>query len=409
MYTPVFFVIISILVVSFLFERFLNILEIRNMKTTIPDELSDVYDSEKYDKQQRYQRTNSKFGLITSSFSFILTLLMFVLGGFAWVDNLIRAYTENYILITVMFFGVIMFASSILNIPFDIYDTFVIEEKFGFNKTNVKTFILDLIKGWLIGAIIGGLLLTLFVWFYQQTGDLFWLYTWIAVTVFSVFMSMFYSNLIVPLFNKQTPLEEGELRDAIEKFSTKVGFKLNNIYTIDGSKRSTKANAYFTGLGPKKRIVLYDTLINDLTIDEIVAVLAHEIGHYKKKHTVKGMLLGIVQTGITLYILSLFIGSPQLSAALGSNQPSFHLGLIAFSVLYSPLNMFIGIVMNIFSRKNEYQADRFAKENFDSEPLINALKKLSRNNLSNLTPHPANVFVHYSHPTLLQRFRALKG
>jgi STE24 endopeptidase len=408
MYNNVFFIIITVLVLSFLFNRIISILEIRNMKTAIPDELSDVYDSEKYEKQQRYQQTNSKFALLSSSFSFLITLSMFVFGGFAWVDEWVRGFSDNDMVITLLFFGVIMLVSGIINIPFSLYDTFVIEEKFGFNKTKPMTFFMDLIKGWIVGGIIGGILLTVFIWFYQQTGTLFWLYMWLVATVFSIFMSMFYSNLIVPLFNKQTPLQEGKLRDAIESFAQKVGFKLNNIYTIDGSKRSTKANAYFTGLGPKKRIVLYDTLIEDLSEEEIVSVLAHEIGHYKHKHTSQGMIIGILQTGLTLYILSLFIASPALSAALGSETVSFHLGLIAFSILYSPLNMILGILMNMLSRKNEYQADHYARKHFDAEPLIRALKKLSCNNLSNLTPHPLKVFVQYSHPTLLQRIRAMK-
>jgi STE24 endopeptidase len=301
-----------------------------------------------------------------------------------------------------------MFASDILNTPFSIYDTFVIEEKFGFNKTTPKIYVLDKIKGWLLSAIIGGGILALIVWFYETVGELFWVYTWIAISAFMIFMSMFYSSLIVPLFNKQTPLEEGELKDEIQGFSSKVGFKLQNIFVIDGSKRSTKANAYFSGLGAKKRIVLFDTLIKDLSVREIVAVLAHEIGHYKKKHTLISIVISILQTGITLYILSLFINNPELSKSLGSDIPSFHLGLIAFGVMYSPVSTIIGLAMNIFSRKNEYQADKFADDNFDGEELISSLKKLSRNNLSNLTPHPAYVFFHYSHPTLLQRIRAIR-
>jgi len=221
-------------------------------------------------------------------------------------------------------------------------------------------------------------------------------------------MVLFYSNLIVPLFNKQTPLPEGELKSAIEEFASKVGFKLDNIFVIDGSKRSTKANAYFTGFGSKKRIVLYDTLINDMTTKELVAVLAHEIGHYKKHHVLWSLLLGILQTGVVLFIFSLFVGSRELSAALGVESPSFHIGLIAFGILYSPISMITGLAMNIFSRKNEYQADAFAATNYSAEELSSALKKLSVKNLSNLRPHPAYVFFHYSHPTLLQRLNALK-
>jgi STE24 endopeptidase len=236
---------------------------------------------------------------------------------------------------------------------------------------------------------------------------MFWIYAWLLAITFTIFMAMFYSSLIVPLFNKQTPLEEGELRDAIKRFTDKVGFKLVNVFVIDGSKRSTKSNAYFTGLGPKKRIVLYDTLINDLSTEEIVAVLAHEIGHYKKRHIYLGLLIGIIQTGLTLFIFSLLISNSSLSAALGGDQPSFHLGLIAFGILYSPISLLTGIMLHQISRHNEYAADRYVKENGDAEALISALKKLSSKNLSNLTPHPAYVFFHYSHPTLLQRIKAL--
>jgi STE24 endopeptidase len=265
------------------------------------------------------------------------------------------------------------------------------------------------LKGYLLGAIIGGGLLALIIYIYQLTTSSFWIYAWLVVSGFSIFMVLFYSNLIVPLFNKQTPLPDGELKSAIENFSDKVGFKLDNIYVIDGSKRSTKANAYFTGFGSKKRVVLYDTLINDLTTNELVAVLAHEIGHYKKHHVLWSLLLGILQTGIVLFIFSLFVGSSELSAALGVNTPSFHIGLIGFGILYSPISMVTGLAMNIFSRKNEYQADAFAAKYFDASELRSALKKLSVKNLSNLRPHPAYVFFHYSHPTLLQRLNALKA
>jgi STE24 endopeptidase len=255
--------------------------------------------------------------------------------------------------------------------------------------------------------IIGGGVLLLITWLYQVTGNYFWILAWLAISIFSLLMNMFYSNLIVPLFNKQKALEDGELRDAIERFATKVGYNLKNIYVIDGSKRSTKANAYFSGLGPKKRIVLYDTLINDLSEDEIIAVLAHEIGHYKKKHTTQGLVLSIVQTGIMLFLFSKFVTIPALSQALGGQTASFHIGLIAFGILYSPLSMLLGILTNSISRKNEYEADAYASKNHRKEAMISGLKKLSKNNLTNLTPHSAYVFFHYSHPTLLQRIRAI--
>jgi STE24 endopeptidase len=407
-FNAVFIIIVTILIADYALERYLDYLNTRKWSTELPDELKDVYDAEQYKKQQEYKRVNERFSLLTSTFSLLLILLMLFLGGFRLVDGWARDISQHYILIVLVFFGILAVASDILTTPFSLYDIFVIEERFGFNKTTPKTYILDKVKGWLLGAVIGGGILALVVWFYQLTASSFWFYAWILATVFSIFIAMFYSSLIVPLFNKQTPLEEGELRDSIKAFSDRAGFKLDNTFVIDGSKRSTKANAYFTGLGPKKRIVLYDTLLKELSTQEIVAVLVHEIGHYKKKHTLTGILAGIVQTGITLFILSLLVANPALSAALGGNEPSFHLGLISFGILYSPISLLTGLLMNYVSRKHEYAADHFVKENYDAEALIAALKKLSSKNLSNLTPHPIYVLFHYSHPTLLQRIQALR-
>lgn len=403
-----FYTIIGLLVADFLFERFLEYLNSTQWSDELPEEIKDIYEEKEYLKQQAYEKANYKFSIFSSGFSFVLILLMFLVSGFAIVNSWAVAITGNSIIVALIFFGILMLASDLLTTPFSLYDTFVIEQKFGFNKTSVRTFIFDKLKGYLLGAIIGGGLLSLIIYIYQLTTDQFWIYAWIVITAFSVFMVLFYSNLIVPLFNKQTPLPEGELKSAIESFAGKVGFKLDNIYVIDGSKRSTKANAYFTGFGAKKRIVLYDTLINDMTTNELVAVLAHEIGHYKKHHVVWNLLIGILQTGITLFLFSLFVGSPDLSRALGVEQPSFHIGLIAFGILYSPISLIVGLAMNIFSRMNEYQADAFAAEHFGAQELASALKKLSVKNLSNLKPHPLYVFFHYSHPTLLQRLQALK-
>jgi STE24 endopeptidase len=301
-----------------------------------------------------------------------------------------------------------MISSDVLTTPFSYYKTFVIEEKFGFNKATKKIFWMDKIKGWLMSIVIGGLILSLIIWFYTKTGKNFWLYAWVLVAVFTVFMNMFYSTLIVPLFNKQTPLEDGELKTEIEKFALKADFNLDKIFVIDGSKRSTKANAYFAGFGKTKRIVLYDTLINDLTTDEIVAVLAHEVGHYKRKHIIFNLISSVLLTGFTLYILSLLIDSQLLSNALGVSIPSFHIGLIAFGILYSPISEITSLMMNYISRKFEYQADDYAKEYFGAEPLISSLKKLSKNSLSNLTPHKTYVFMNYSHPTLRERIVNLR-
>ncbi|RPD90756.1 M48 family peptidase [Aureibaculum marinum] len=404
----VFNIIIGILIINFIVDKYLDYLNAKHFDDAIPPLLNDVYDQEEYLKSQAYKKENFKFSSITGAFSFLLTLAFFYFDGFAYVDQLARGLSDNEMVITLLFFGIIMFASDIITTPLSYYQTFVIEEKYGFNKTTKKLFFIDKIKGWLLMIIIGGGILALIFWFYQQTGQNFWIYTWIFMAVFSIFMTLFYSSLIVPLFNKQTPLEEGELKTALENFAQKVGFNLDKIFVIDGSKRSTKANAYFTGFGKKKRIVLYDTLINDLEINEIVAVLAHEVGHYKKKHVIFNMISSILLTGVTLYILSFFIDNKLLANALSVSESSFHIGLIAFGVLYSPISEITGLIMNIFSRKFEYQADAYAKTHFGAKPLISSLKKLSKNSLSNLTPHKAYVFMHYSHPTLLQRIKAMQ-
>lgn len=409
MYNTVFIVIVTIIIFNFVLERVLGFLNTSRMDSELPEEVKDVYEPEQYKKSQEYKKTNDRFGMITSTFSLLVILFMLFFAGFSYADRIARSMTQSPVLIALIFFGMLMLASDIINTPFAVYDIFVIEEKFGFNKTKPVTFIFDKLKSWLLAAVIGGGLLALVIWFYLQTKSLFWIYAWIAISVFMIFMTMFYSTLIVPLFNRQTPLEEGELRNAIRKLSEKAGFRLQNVFVIDSSKRSTKSNAYFSGLGAKKRIVLFDTLIQDLSVNEIVAVLAHEIGHYKKKHTLIGIITGIIQTGITLFIFSLLVDNPQLTRALGSTQPSFHMGLIAFGILYSPISLISGLLMNVVSRKNEFEADRFTAEYDLQNDLISGLKKLSGKNLTNLTPHPAYVLFHYSHPTLLQRIRALKS
>lgn len=404
----IFYLILFIFILDYLFEQWLDYLNLKNLSTELPEELQDVYDSGEYKKSQQYKRENARFGFITSTLSFVVILLMLLFDGFAWVDQLSRQIVDHPVWTSLVFFGILGFAADILSTPLQLYDTFVIEEKYGFNRTTPRLFVTDKLKGWLIGALLGGGLLALIIWFYQLTGQSFWIYTWILISGFSLFMTMFYSTLIVPLFNKQTPLQEGELREKIENFARKAGFKLDNVFVIDGSKRSTKSNAYFAGLGKKKRIVLFDTLIEDLKHNELVGVLAHEIGHYKKKHIVTGMLISILQTGLMLFILSLFINNPALSEALGASQHSFHLALLAFGILYSPISTLLGLGMHILSRKHEFEADAFAASHYDGSSLAEALKNLSRKNLSNLTPHPWYVFFHYSHPPLLQRLKALK-
>jgi STE24 endopeptidase len=401
-------IIISIVVVSYVFDQFLDYLNLKAQRTDIPEEVAEFYNKDKYLKSLAYHKELSRFSFITSAFSFILSAGMLYFGGFGFVDALLRPVIQNEVFLALAFFGVLMVASDILTIPFQWYSTFVIEEKYGFNRTTVKTFVTDKVKGYLLGALIGGGLLSALIYLVQLLGTNFWVWFAVITAAFMLFMNVFYTSLILPLFNKLTPLPEGELKSAIEAFATKVKFPLDSIFIIDGSKRSNKANAFFSGIGSKKKIVLYDTLINNHSTDELVAILAHEVGHFKKKHIVWSYLLSIIQIVFTLYILSLMITSENVSLALGGSQMAIHLNLLAFGILFSPVSGITGLFMQLFSRKNEFEADAYAKETFGAQPLAMALKKLSVDSLSNLYPHPAYVFFHYSHPPLLQRLQALK-
>jgi len=409
METLVFYIIIVLLLADYALERVLEGLNSRWRGHVPPGELQGLYDPEKYRKQQRYQRVNTRFGFVTSTFSLVVVLGLLHFEGFAWMHQFAAQISTNGILQALIFFGLLLLAQDVIGIPFDLYHTFVIEQRFGFNTMNARTFVTDKFKGWVLGALIGGVVLAAIAWFYYQTREMFWIYAWLSLTAFSIFFTLFYSNLIVPLFNKQTRLADGELKRAIEAFATKVSFPIRDIYVLDGSKRSTKANAYFTGLGAKKRIVLFDTLVEDLTPQEVVAVLAHEIGHFKKKHTLQALMLSVVQSGIVFFLLSLFLEYAVFSRALGVEQAVFHVGLVAFALLYRPVSLLSGVLMHMWSRRNEYAADAFAMRYHDAEDLINALKKLSVNHLSNLTPHPAYVFFHYSHPSLYQRIHAMRA
>ncbi|HKL37657.1 MAG TPA: M48 family metallopeptidase [Bacteroidales bacterium] len=410
MTTPqlLFYVILAILVLNYLAEQYLEYLNARYRSVSLPEELKGIYPEDEYKRSQQYKADNRKLSFISSTFNLLLILGFLLLDGFALVDGWAREITSHPLLVSPLFFGILFFALDLINTPFAVYDTFVIEERYGFNKTTVQTFFLDKIKGYILSAILGGGLLILVVWFYHLTGSAFWIYAWGVVTLFTLFLTMFYTHWIVPLFNKLEPLEEGDLKSRIVELCRKAGFSLRDVFVMDGSKRSTKANAFFSGLGRKKRIVLFDTLINELGLLEVLAVLAHEIGHYRKRHTLINLLISIAHTGIILYVLSLLVNNPVLSMALGVSEPSFHIALVAFALLYSPISMILGIAMNALSRKNEYQADGFAARQDLSNHLIEALKKLSVKNLSNLTPHPAYVRIHYSHPPLLERIHHLR-
>jgi STE24 endopeptidase len=400
----VFLLIISI---EFIFEKTISFLNYRSLKDDLPDKLHGIYDEEKYKKSISYNRENARFGFLTSILSFGLIIILISIGFFGSIDGWIRSYFDNEILVSLVFFGVLYLASDILSTPFTLYDTFVIEEKYGFNKTTPKVFITDKLKGYLLTLIIGGVLISALLMLIQFMGQHFWIYFWAVTTAFTIFINVFYTSLIVPLFNKLVPLDNEDLKSAIVNYSQHVKFPIDNVFMIDGSKRSTKANAYFSGLGKKKKIVLFDTLIQNHTNDELIAVLAHEVGHYKKKHVILGLVTSVIQAGIMLFIMSLMIFNPLLSEAFGGSQMSIHLNLLAFFILFSPISHLTGIIMNLVSRKNEYTADKFAAQTYKAKPLQDALKKLSVNNLGNLTPHPWYVFVNYSHPPLLSRLDAL--
>ncbi len=409
MVQTLFYLILGILALDFLFERWLDRLNLKHFKPDLPPELEGIYDPEAYKKSQQYLEANSRLSMWSASFFFILILAMLLFRGFARLDEAVSHLSENAYARTLLFFGILGLGADLLTLPFQLYDTFVIEEKFGFNKTTWATFVADKLKMWLVSAIVGGGIMLFLQWAKAKGGPDFWLIALAGVSIFMVFMAMFYTSLIVPLFNKLRPLENGALHSAIETLAQKAGFRLSNIYVMDGSKRSTKANAYFSGLGPKKKIILYDTLIEKLTIEEVVAVLAHEIGHYRRNHIYKGLALSLIQLAIMMFLLGKALSLPVFSQALGAAQMSFYMGLLAFGLLYSPISFLLDITGHLFSRKHEFEADAFAASLGWGDALIKALIKLSVTSLSNLQPHPLYVFFRYSHPTLLQRKQAIKA
>ena len=411
-----FVVIICLVIFNFLFSNILGYLNHKNWKDEIPSELKDFYDIEKYKKAKLYAISKNKIGLLSSTTSFLFVISLLVFDGYGFLDQLVNSDSLNLFLPfeinsnfakSGMFFLILFVLNSLISIPFSYYNTFVIEEKYGFNKTSKATFFLDIVKSSILSILIGGILLLAALYIYDNINDGFWLWLWIGLSSLMIVLNMFYADLIVPIFNKLTPLNDGELRQKIEKYSKKVGYLLKNIYVIDGSKRSTKANAFFSGLGPRKTIALYDTLIEKHTENELVAVLAHEVGHFKKKHIFSGLIMSVIQIGVMTFFFELCLKLPEISMALGGLDSSFHLGLIGFTIIFSPISMISSIWMNFISRKNEFEADAYAKETFNGEDLSLALKKLSVDSLSNIYPHPLYVFFHYSHPPLIERLRAL--
>ena len=403
------YIIIGILVFNYLWEQLLDYLNLRHQQEHAPQELQDICDQATYQKTLSYHRAKTNFGFLSSAAGFLVVIVLLITGSLGEMDQWMRQYFHHEIVLALVFFGALYLTADILSIPLQWYNTFILEEKFGFNKTTGRTFWLDKLKGYLVALVLGGPLIWLLLYLIDQLGPGFWLYFLIAISGFSLFISVFYTSLILPLFNKLTPLPDGELKDAIQNYSKTADFPLANILVIDGSKRSSKSNAFFSGLGKKKKIVLYDTLIQNHSTQELVSILAHEVGHYKKKHIIQSFVLSISQSALMLFMLSLMINNESLSFALGGKQMSIHLNLLAFGMLYTPVSKLLGVLLNAFSRKNEYQADAFAAKTADGSALQSALKKLSIDNLSNLWPHHWFVFFHYSHPPLVQRLRALNS
>ena len=402
-------IILVILIGSYVLDVIVETLNVRHVTTDLPSEFEGYYDAEKYQKSQEYLKENTRFGILTDTIITPITIAFILFGGFNIVDRFARSFGVGAIPTGLIFAGTLLFASQILSIPFSLYSTFVIEEKYGFNKTTPKTFFLDICKSWLLIAVIGGPLLSAVLWFFQKAGPWAWAYCWIAVTVFQIFLMFIAPVVIMPLFNKFIPLEEGDLKEAIESYARSQKFKLKGIFTMDGSKRSTKTNAFFTGFGKLRRIVLYDTLIEKHSVRELVSILAHEMGHYKKKHILKSVVISVLTTGLMFYILSMFINNPDLFAAFKMEHTSIYASLLFFGFLYSPIQMVLSLFGNMLSRKHEYEADEYSVKTYrDPGSMIVALKKLSVDNLSNLTPHPLKVLLSYSHPPILKRIQAIR-
>lgn len=403
------FFILFVLIFTFSFEAVVSFLNIGALTSTLPKEFENIYDNDKYKKSQEYTKITSKFSLIQNGFSTLITILFLLLGGFNMVDLWARSFGFSEIITGLIFTGILILFSFLSGLPFSVYSTFVIEEQFGFNKTTVQTFIFDIIKGSALIIVIGTPILTLILWFFMSTGTYAWFFCWVGVFIISLFLQFIAPVVIMPLFNKFSPIEEGVLKDDILRYANQENFKLQGIYTMDGSKRSSKLNAFFTGLGKFRKIVFYDTLLEKLTESEIIAILAHEMGHFKLKHITKMIVGSAVQTGILFYLLSLFLHSKDLSTAFSMQHMSIYSSLVFFGFIYSPVSTLTSIIFNVISRKHEYAADKYAAvTTAQPELLIEGLKKLTIANLGNLTPHPLHVFLHYSHPPVLMRIKKLQ-
>lgn len=403
-------ILVIITLLNYFFELTLDILNLRSRKKVIPEIIGDVYPPDRYELQQNYEVETTRFSFIQGFLGIVGIVLVLVMGWLGDLHEWALSFKMGDVATTLIFFGVLASIAKVFSIPFSLWSIFVIEEKYGFNKTTPKLYIVDTIKSLLLSVIIGGGLLALITWVFYLSSEWFWIIALGVIVIFSLIANAFYSKIIVPLFNKQEPLKEGELLTSIKEFAQGVGFPVSKVFVIDGSKRSTKANAYFSGFGRNRRVVLYDTLLEKMSNDEVLAVLAHEIGHYRKRHIWINMIMGTLQSGLVLFIFGKISQSTEFAEALGylnATVPVFHLSLIAFGILFSPIENILGFFTNALSRKMEYQADFFATKHGMGSSLVSGLKKLSAENLSNLTPHPAYVFVHYSHPTLYNRVKKI--
>ncbi len=401
--------IVALIIGKNIFDLFVERLNIKSASEKLPDEFKSHYDDKKYRKSQRYLREKTIFELYRNTFFTLLLILLIFTGAFNYIDKLAGNLGAGQVTSGLIFAGILAFSAYVADIPFSIYKTFGIEQKYGFNRTTPATFISDLLKGLIIMAILGGGLFAGIVWFFSNYGRIAWFYAWIFYVLFQIIISIIAPRIILPLFNRYEPLKKKELREAIEDFSEKQGFKIKDIYQMDGSKRSSKSNAFFTGIGRNRRVVLFDTLIEKHSVNELVAVLAHEIGHFKKKHIIKYMVVSSFFAGLMFFLLSLFITATPLFHAFGVEQASVYAGIIFFGFIYAPISVIISVLRNYISRRNEVQADFYAvKSSGQPQALISALKKLSVNNMVNLTPHPLKVKLHYSHPPVLERIKYIK-
>ncbi len=404
-----FIIIIGIIIFEYILSFIIRTLNIRSLDPSVPEEFSDTFDEEKYKKSQLYAKANSSFEGITSTYSLLLGLIFIFSGFYNTIDIYARSFDLNNILTGLSFFLILTIISDLLSMPFSIYRTFIIEEKFGFNKTTIATYFSDKAKQYLLMIIIGGPVLGAILYFFENAGEWGWLYVWLFITFFSIIMQPIFNNFIAPMFNKFTPLEDGPLKEKITEYLNKVNFPVKKLEVVDGSKRSAHSNAYFSGFGKSKRIALFDTLVEQLDDNEILAVIAHEVGHYKLKHIHSGIILSSIQTGIMFFILSFFIMNEGLFSVFYMDNLSIYASLLFFSMLYSPISMITGIIFMIISRRNEFSADAYSSKTAElPKSLISGLKKMSKENLSNLTPHWLNVFLNYSHPPVIDRINALR-